>query len=421
VKQLVEPPAGPAVSRHSGQVYDDNMTPPGGVMSRRAPDPAAIAEVEAERPVGRAARRPFERWKWGLAIFLSWNAYGVFSAQQTILYLHAIDAPAPPMRQILPLGLTTAWIWAAFTPVVIWLAHRLRIGRSNWLWRVPVHLVVALSLCVIDVSIDRAVYPLVGIGQLPFDAMLLFQLDVNVFSYFVVLAVTHAVNYYRWFRERQYRASELSHDLATAELQLLKMQLQPHFLFNTLNAISELIHENPEAADRTITRLGSLLRMSLDQAGSQEITLKQELEFLRAYVEIEQTRFRDRLSVDVQVEPQTLDACVPTFVLQPLVENSIRHGLSPRAGPGRVGIFALARDGRLQLEVRDNGVGLRRGEIVEGVGISNTRARLQQLYGDAHRFNLAADDDGGVVVSIEFPLRIALAAENGASAENRIR
>jgi LytS/YehU family sensor histidine kinase len=130
-------------------------------------------------------------------------------------------------------------------------------------------------------------------------------------------------------------------------------------------------------------------------------------------VEIEQTRFRDRLSVETQVEPQTLDACVPTFLLQPLVENSIRHGLSPRAGPGRVGIFASARDGRLVLEVRDNGVGLRRGDLREGVGIGNTKARLQQLYGDAQRFRIAGDGEGGVVVTIELPLRVATNGADG--------
>ncbi len=153
--------------------------------------------------------------------------------------------------------------------------------------------------------------------------------------------------------------------------------------------------------------------MSLDQAGSQEITLKQELEFLRAYIDIEQIRFRDRLSVEMQVEPQTLDACVPTFFLQPLVENSIRHGFAPRAGPGRVGIFASARDGKLVVEVRDNGVGFRRGSVRDGVGLGNTRARLRQLYGDAHRFTIAADEDGGAVVSIEIPLRIAMTTPTG--------
>jgi hypothetical protein len=409
VKTLDEPQVASQSTRSSAQVYDDNLTPIGGVPSTRLPDAAAMAEVES-RP---APRGEVAQWKWGVTIFLLWNAYGIFSAQQTVLYLHAVDVQPPPMRQLLPLGLATAWIWAALTPLVVWFAHRLRIGRSNWMWRLPIHLGVALVLVLIDVAIDREVYGLVGLRQQPYDAMFLFQLDVNVASYLVIVAVTHAVNYYRWFRDRQYRASELAHELARAELQLLKMQLQPHFLFNTLNAISELIHENPEAADRTITRLSVLLRMSLDQAGSQEITLKHELEFLRAYIDIEQIRFRDRLTVEMQVEPQALDACVPTFFLQPLVENSIRHGFAPRAGPGRVGIFASARDGKLVVEVRDNGVGFRTGSVREGVGIGNTRARLRQLYGDAHRFSMSADDDGGAVVSIEIPLRIAMTTPTG--------
>src|SRR4029079_2186861 len=176
-------------------------------------------------------------------------------------------------------------------------------------------------------------------------------------------------------------------------LQALKMQLHPHFLFNTLNSISALLDEDVDAADQMLARLGDLLRMTLENSGAQEITLQEELEFLRCYLEIEQVRFNDRLTVDMKIEPATLDAQVPNLILQPIVENAIKHGIVSRIAPGRIEISAIRYGGSLKLQVRDNGPGLHPGEassgrVKEGLGLANTRARLEQRYRHDHRFEM---------------------------------
>src|SRR5256886_9309459 len=185
------------------------------------------------------------------------------------------------------------------------------------------------------------------------------------------------------------------------------MQLNPHFLFNTLHAISSLMQKEVEAADQMITRLSDLLRYALESTDAQEVPLRQELDFLERYLEIEQTRFGDRRAVRVDVAPDTLDALVPNLVLQPLVENAIRHGIEPRSQGGRIELRCRCDNGRLLLVVRDNGVGLSpNGKLEEGVGLSNTRARLEQLYGEQHSFAFSEAPGGGLTVRLELPFRV---------------
>jgi LytS/YehU family sensor histidine kinase len=193
---------------------------------------------------------------------------------------------------------------------------------------------------------------------------------------------------------------------------MLKMQLQPHFLFNTLHAIAELVHEDPRAADRMVAGLGSLLRISLESAGRQMVTLREELEFLEAYLAIEQVRFRERLSVAVEIDPHALDARVPHLLLQPLVENAIRHGVAPRMAAGRVTVSARRENGRVEIEIADNGRGLPNGTPrAEGVGLRNTRARLEQLYGNEFRLELANGPAGGAVARLALPYQTGLEEE----------
>ena len=195
--------------------------------------------------------------------------------------------------------------------------------------------------------------------------------------------------------------------LQQAELQTLKTQLWPHFLFNTLNAISALVYSSPKRADLTITHLSDLLRASLKNTRQEEIPLREEVEFLKNYLFIHQTLMEDRLDLDWQVDPDTLDAAVPNMLLQPLVENAIRHGLEPLERGGAIKILVYRREGTLVLRVEDNGVGLPEGDAAEGsgIGLSNTRARLYHLYGDAHSFELRGIDGGGVSVEIGIPYR----------------
>jgi LytS/YehU family sensor histidine kinase len=184
------------------------------------------------------------------------------------------------------------------------------------------------------------------------------------------------------------------------------MQLHPHFLFNTLNAISALIRESPDEADEMVSRLGDLLRMTLETAGLQEVTFKKELEFLQHYLDIEQTRFQDRLKVEMAIEPETLDGLVPSMILQPLVENSVRHGVAPRPEGGCIKIKAWLDNSLLRLEVEDDGPGLGGDKPPkERVGLTNTRARVSNLYGDEHGLRLRHAAGGGLVVSLSIPFR----------------
>jgi len=200
------------------------------------------------------------------------------------------------------------------------------------------------------------------------------------------------------------RAAELEKGLAQAKLQALQMQLNPHFLFNTLHSISSLMHKDIEAADKMITRLSDLLRAALEGAGTQEVSLRQELKLLELYLAIEKIRFGNRLTVKLDVAADVLEAQVPNLILQPLVENAIRHGIEPRARPGRIELQAHRQNGVLAVVLSDDGTGLgQNGAIREGIGLSNTRARLRELYGSAHRFELASGPQGGVRVELNIP------------------
>jgi sensor histidine kinase YesM len=261
-------------------------------------------------------------------------------------------------------------------------------------------------------------WPLTPIGPYSFSnafkVTVVNHFHTNLLVYAAIVLAWHALNYYREWREREMQAAALAAQLAQAQLQALKMQLQPHFLFNTLNSISALNHEDPKAANRMIARLSELLRLSLENDGAQEVALHQELDFLKRYLEIQQVRFGDRLNVRFDVAPQTRDARVPNLLLQPLVENAIQHGIAPFSAPGEIHIQASRENGLLCLRVADNGPGWPATKVAggaEGIGLANTRARLQQIYGSAHRFELRNGVERGAVVEIRIPFQTAGATE----------
>ena len=318
------------------------------------------------------------------------------------------------LRQTLIAWFICASLWFALTPLVLQLARRFPLDRRTWLVHGLVHLFAGLTLALVQ----EALFILIGrwsglpISRITYFAalrnQLIFGAHFSVITYWSIIALTHALDYYRKFRERERRALQLETRLAQAELDALKMQLHPHFLFNTLNSISVLMGEDVTAARRMLTRLSDLLRTSLDSAGRQEVTLQEELDFLASYLEIERIRFHDRLTVRMDIDPATLPARVPNFILQPLVENAIRHGIAPRAAPGAVEIRAVRENGIVQLQVCDNGTGLRSGNrehIAEGIGLSNTRTRLEQIYGPAHGFDIGQPEDGGFIVTIKIPFK----------------
>ena len=233
-----------------------------------------------------------------------------------------------------------------------------------------------------------------------------FYIDLIIAS-LIVIAV-HALLYYQNFRASELAQSSLKTQLAQAQLRALKMQLHPHFLFNTLHSISSLVLEDPSKANSMIARLGDFLRLTLENSEQQLVTLKEEIEFLRTYLEIEQVRFGDRLTVAFEIEPTTLSAAVPHLILQPVVENAIQYAIAPRATPGRIHIEAKRLNGSLRLEVKDNGPGIvSNGDLIEKqrVGLSNVRARLNQIYGSDFRFELMNSKDGGLTVVMEIPFQ----------------
>lgn len=352
--------------------------------------------------------------KW-IAIFGLWTLFGIYFTSQVALQSQAFPNPTPFWR-VLMWQLFSGYVWFALSPVILRLGHRFPLVEGKWRISIPVHLAASIVFAVTQLAIDAYILPKLGYmssgGPQPYlevlKKILLFNLHFSVAIYWGVLGMQQAIKYYRKNRERELRTSQLEARLATTRLQVLKMQLHPHFLFNTLNAISELIYRDPESAERMISDLSDLLRMSFENLEIQEIPLKQELEFLEKYLEIELTRFHDRLKVEMRIAPETLDASVPNMILQPLVENAIKHGIGPRGEGGKIDIGAVRQNGHLELTVRDNGIGVPSGDVEhlsEGVGISNTRRRLRHLYGDKHSFSFANGDSSGLAVSLVIPFR----------------
>jgi signal transduction histidine kinase len=320
------------------------------------------------------------------------------------------------LAELLLLNLCYWYVPALFSKLVVLLAHQFRFERPGWPRALGVHVaalavfsvVHVLCMCGVRILLFGEYAKPLTIGWWPFiQRQYLQNMDWAMMTYASIVGITHAVSYYREAQHRKVRSAQLETQLVEAELKTLQAELHPHFLFNTLHAISTLVHRDPNAADKMIVRLSDLLRLTLDHAGVQETSLKEELEFLQKYLEIEQIRFRDRLNVRFDVDPDVLDVPVPRLILQPLVENAIRHGIGPRSGDGLIEISARPDGDRLWVQVRDNGVGLSGGALTaleKGIGLSNTRARLHCLYGADYRFEFS-NRGGGLTVRIVIPLK----------------
>lgn len=356
--------------------------------------------------------RGMPRW---LKIWLLWTLFGVVTAVQTHYRYEVIGRPFT-WGQALLAEVSFTWIWALLTPIVLWMAERFPIGKSDWWRNSLLHLACAIVLGIASKAVwDATIYPLSHPGAEAPEGlaealqMALLSLDYGVLQYAIVLLAQLAQSYFRRAEKDRLRASQLEVELARAQLQALKMQLHPHFLFNTLNTISELVHESPDTAERMVIRLSDFLRLTLDHMGVPEVPLMVELDFLKRYLEIEQMRFEDRLKVDFDVDAASVHGRVPNLILQPIVENALKHGLSQISGTGRLQIRSKAAAGRLFLKVIDNGPGVPQNgalTVKEGVGIANTRRRLRQVYGEDHIFSLSNVAGGGFEVTIEVPLRL---------------
>ncbi len=378
--------------------------------ARRHIDRAFGAVDSGHMPTRTVAIRP--RLIFGVATLLGF--YSAFLAYYFVTTFGS-DDKQQSYGLLLALNLNYWYSWAIVVPGVLWLSRVQPLERGRLWSSIPAHLAgvgIATFIHVSLVTLGRAGIQEFhaipgGTWQMTFQRMFFLNFDWEMMTYWSIVGLSHAVRYHYEAQDRALAASRLETRLVEAQLQTLQRQIQPHFLFNTLNTVSALMHRDVEAADAMLARLGSLLRQSIETVDVQEVALEAELDFLEKYVAIEQARFQDRLTVSFEIEPGIEDCPVPNFLLQPLVENSIRHGIGPRTGPGHVWVRGARVGDILRLEVRDDGVGVdaaRLSDLEHGVGLSNTRSRLVHLYGDRHRFIVARPPEGGLSVTVEIPV-----------------
>jgi len=316
-------------------------------------------------------------------------------------------------------GLLTWLAWAPLTPVMIWLARRFSLVGEKWPRNLAVHLpafvLIAAAHSAAATALILSLTPFDEMGPTPgtfwprFVSRTIGQLGTYLLTYGGVIGIVYALDYYRKYREREYLATRLEAQLAQAQLESLRMQLHPHFLFNTLNGIVGLVRDNKnQTAVSMLVGLSDLLRHTLEHSSKQEIELRHEINFIKLYLSIQQMRFSDRLRIQYDIHPGTTRAMVPNLILQPLTENALRHGIARSADSGTVGISSALENGHVRLTVYDDGAGLPDDWQVKGsagIGLANTAARLQQLYDDDHLFDIRNRAAGGVEVTIVIPLR----------------
>ena len=343
---------------------------------------------------------------FAVATPLAWSSvafvyFGMLAAGRPLTFAHSMVA-----------GLPEWYVWAGLTPLVFSLGQRVRLERQQWVAAGLFHLVAGIVVALVDLAlvtaINRQFGPTVSyVGPVFWDVYLKIVLRYFHYSfivYWVIVAAAHAVRYYRSSRDREVEGIRLQAELTQAQLATLRMQLQPHFLFNTLHTIASLVRDGRgEAATTTIARLGELFRQTLGNLQRNEVPLREELSFIEAYLEIEQTRFSDRLAVRFDVDQETLGAMVPSLSLQPLVENAIRHGIARDPSAGRIEVRAVRRESALRIEVLNDGPAYTGNGSRNGVGLANTRARLHRLYGSAYRLDLLPNQSGGTVALLEVP------------------
>ncbi|MGC2236163.1 MAG: histidine kinase [Pyrinomonadaceae bacterium] len=347
-------------------------------------------------------------WRTAGLIFGFYTFLALIQFPQIYFYNSNAKNPLPWVQAFGQIVLAT-YVWAFLTPPIFWLGRRFPIERPKIVSRLAIHFVFSVFFGVLNTILWHVALMSIFRGEsLPailketFASTGAFLNNVTnaIVFYIAILAFNHAMRYSRKYRDREFR-------LQQAELEALKTQLHPHFLFNTLNAISALVYVSPPEATKTISQLSDLLRLTLHNDKAQEVTLKEELDFLRKYLQIHQTLLQERLEVEWRIEPETLDALVPNMILQPLVENSIRHGIAPKEDGGRIEVFSRRLNRELLIEIKDNGLGSESNYENKdgGIGLVNTKARLKHLYGEAQSFEISTPENGGWRVSVSLPFR----------------
>jgi two-component system, LytTR family, sensor kinase len=399
----------------------------GGELVRRPRrhNSAGSEETGDEDEEAQVRDRPGLIWAVAFAV---WTFISL-AATATIYQLYRRFNGGIGLGEIAGMEFSQVLTYAPLTPLVFALAVRYPLQRGNWVKRSLLHLAAGIVFTLVHISLRAATpygywdpasrqwtsaiwdshahafrAPWVVLRSMFLGSVV----DDVTGAYVPIVLVAHAVSYYRRFRERELRATQLEGQLAKAHLQRLKSQLQPHFLFNTMHSISALMLTDVNAADRMMCRLSDLLRISLETADTQITTLNRELEFVTCYLEIEKVRFEERMKVIFDIAPETLDAQVPHLLLQPLVDNAVKHGISKLSVGGEIRITVRRQDNELQLQIKDNGPGVRKtGTLAtNGRGLRITRERLESLYGQKQSLELVSPPEGGVTIRVCIPFRL---------------
>lgn len=359
-------------------------------------------------------RKPYYLW---LVAFGLWLSVGLLLSAEVYFNLGATRAEVS-FLEVAQAQYLRALVWAALTPLVLWLRVQVPPSTGRFVIGVGFHLAMSLLLMV-AYYLGRTTFVLMA--ESPSGLFDFWSVALNSFIgrnlidaafYWLVLAGGYSADLYRRFKNEELKAAQLESRAIEAELQALKQQLQPHMLFNTLNTVAMLVREGRnDDAVTLLARLSTLLRMALDSTRIHEVTLRQELDFIERYIDIQKIRFNDRLAVQTRISHEALNARIPNLLLQPLVENAIVHGIAPRAAPGLVEVSARVETGRLHLQVRDNGRGFAMQDASgrpprQGIGLTNTRERLAKIYGAACEFALSSAPGQGTTIRIVLPYRI---------------
>lgn len=366
-------------------------------------------------PVKVPPRHFFDRIRWKVWA-ISFGGWSAISVLYTILYCSTEWADGNPihLKDTFFIAILNDGILAVLSPFVFWGAERYPIERRNWSTRVPLYFVASAAYAGLHVGVRILSYPVRNPkgGFYPFGWWLFAEMFVYVFfddvigAYWPIVGLAHLVSYHRDNQQRKLRAAALEKELVQAQLASLKMQLHPHFLFNSLHAVSALMRKDVRAAEEMLASLSELLRMALDHVADQEVSLRSEVEFTRRYLEIEQTRFEDRLTVRFDIDPSTLDAQLPNMILQPIVENAVRHAIVPFTRAGRIEVAATREGDNLIVMVRDDGPGTGGGTPKQlGMGLGNSLSRLRHLYGEDYELQFTDSPGGGLTLRLQVPFR----------------
>jgi two-component system LytT family sensor kinase len=349
------------------------------------------------------------QWK---VILGGWGFYALYMAAASYIVNARLGRPIPWGIALTGETLYSA-IWVILTPLVLWLGRWVRFDKRRWAWAFVFHFPASVLFAIVHKTIHGILVMLfrAAVEGQPFSwdvqyRQVLAYFDYGIQLYWIILAVQAGYDYYVRYRDKEVRAATLEAELVQAQLSALKMQLRPHFMFNTLHTIAGLVRtDEKQAAVKMIAGLSDMLRATLEGGDEQEVPLAREIDFVHRYLEIEKVRFGSRLTTVLAIEPAALDARVPNLILQPLVENAVTHGLAPKTEGGTIEIGAARRQGMLELWVRDDGIGVRgAGDAPDrGIGLSNTRSRLARLYGAQQSFTLGDAPGGGVIVSLRLP------------------